>query len=51
MSYYQRTFGYAPGQFPIADQVFQRIVSLPFFARMTDEDVDRVISALGEILG
>jgi dTDP-4-amino-4,6-dideoxygalactose transaminase len=50
MSFYQRTFGYSPGQFPVADEVFGRIVSLPFFARMTDEDVDRVVSALGEIL-
>lgn len=49
MSYYQRTFGYSPGQFPVADEVFRRIVSLPFFARMTDEDVDRVANALGEI--
>lgn len=51
MSYYQRTFGYAPGQFPVADQVFHRIVSLPFFARMSDEDVERVVNALADILG
>ncbi len=50
MSYYQRAFGYSPGQFPVADEVFSRIVSLPFFARMTDEDVDRVVKAIGEIL-
>jgi dTDP-4-amino-4,6-dideoxygalactose transaminase len=50
MSYYQRTFGYSPGQFPVADEVFSRIVSLPFFARMADQDVDRVVNALGEIL-
>jgi len=51
MSYYQRAFGYSPGQFPVADEVFRRIVSLPFFARMADEDVDRVVNALGDILG
>ncbi len=51
MSFYQREFGYAPGQFPVADQVFDHIVSLPFFARMTDENVDRVVRTLGEILG
>lgn len=50
MSFYQRQFGYAPGQFPVADEVFGRIVSLPFFARMADEDINRVTSALGEIL-
>lgn len=51
MTYYRRAFGYRPGQFPVADEFFSRIVSLPFFARMTDEDVDRVIGAVGEILG
>lgn len=50
MTYYQRTFGYAPGQFPVADQVFSRVVSLPFFARMSDSDVERVVTALGEVL-
>ncbi len=47
MSYYQRAFGYSPGQFPVADEVFNRIVSLPFFARMRDEDVDRRGERLG----
>lgn len=50
MTYYQRAFGYKPGQFPVADVVFQRILSLPFFARMSNEDVDRVAEALKDIL-
>ena len=42
MSYYQRRFGYKTGDFPVAESVFNRIVSLPFFPRMTDSDVERV---------
>jgi len=42
MSYYQRRFGYREGDFPVAESVFNKIVSLPFFPRMTDSDVERV---------
>jgi len=42
MSYYQRRFGYQRGDFPVAESVFDRIVSLPFFPRMTDSDIERV---------
>jgi perosamine synthetase len=42
MSYYQRRFGYRAGDFPVAESVFNQIVSLPFFPRMTDGDVERV---------
>jgi len=42
MSYYQRRFGYQMGDFPVAESVFNRIVSLPFFPRMTDSDIERV---------
>jgi len=42
MSYYQRRFGYRAGDFPVAESVFNRIVSLPFFPRMTDCDIERV---------
>jgi dTDP-4-amino-4,6-dideoxygalactose transaminase len=42
MSYYQRRFGYRAGDFPVAESVFTQIVSLPFFPRMTDRDIERV---------
>ena len=42
MSYYQRRFGYRLGDFPVAEGVFNQIVSLPFFPRMSDSDVERV---------
>ncbi len=42
MSYYQSRFGYQAGDFPVAESVFSQIVSLPFFPRMTDSDIERV---------
>jgi len=48
-SLYQRGFGYSPGQFPNAERQFQRAVSLPIYASMTDEDVDFVLDALDDV--
>jgi dTDP-4-amino-4,6-dideoxygalactose transaminase len=49
MSFYQRAFGYARGDFPVAESLFDTILSLPFFPRMSDEDAERVARALEEI--
>lgn len=50
MTFYQRAFGYERGDFPVAEEAFQRILSLPLFARMSDGDVVRVARALDHIL-
>ncbi|MCU1309743.1 MAG: pseC [Candidatus Angelobacter sp.] len=50
MSFYQQQFGFKRGDFPVAEQVFDKIVSLPFFPRMSDDDVARVAGAMSSIL-
>jgi len=50
-SFYQRTFAYRLGDFPVAEEVFKRIVSLPLFPRMGDNDVLRVAREVREIFG
>jgi dTDP-4-amino-4,6-dideoxygalactose transaminase len=50
MSFYRQTFGYKPGDFPVAEHVFKRIVSLPLFPRMQDSDVARVAHELALIV-
>jgi dTDP-4-amino-4,6-dideoxygalactose transaminase len=50
MSFYKRTFGYRRGDFPIAERVFERIFSLPFFPRMQDSDVERVAGEVWSIV-
>jgi perosamine synthetase len=47
--YYQRTYGYRPGEFPVAEDYFDRCISLPIYPGMTDEDLHRVIEALHDI--
>ncbi|MFO0891116.1 MAG: DegT/DnrJ/EryC1/StrS family aminotransferase [Isosphaeraceae bacterium] len=39
-----------PGDFPISERVARDCLSLPLFPEMTDQQQDRVIAALGEIL-
>ena len=48
--YYRETFGWAPGDFPVADEAFETMVSLPLYTRMTDSAVDRVATAVEEIV-
>ena len=47
---YQRRFNYRRGDFPIAERVFDEIVSLPLYPTMTISDVSRVIHSLSDIL-
>jgi dTDP-4-amino-4,6-dideoxygalactose transaminase len=48
--YYRETFGWAPGDLPVADQAFETMVSLPLYTRMTETEVDRVATAVEEIV-
>jgi dTDP-4-amino-4,6-dideoxygalactose transaminase len=45
-----RKLGWKEGDFPHAEDIGRRILTLPLFPAMADGDVDRVCSALGEIL-
>lgn len=44
--YYREKFGFSPGDFPIAEDVAERSLALPFFPSMQESDVDRAVSAL-----
>ena len=44
--YYRDTFGYAPGDFPNAEWISDRTLSLPLSPKLTDEDVEDVIAAV-----
>lgn len=44
--YYRQIFGFNPGDFPRAEEVCERIVSLPLFPAMTDADHDRVLDVM-----
>lgn len=48
--YYRKNFGGREGLCPVAEKAYARILSLPMFAAMTDEDADDVISAMEKVL-
>jgi perosamine synthetase len=48
--YIIKRFGYKPGDFPIAEDLGQRGLALPFSARTTEKEVDYVCQALGKSL-
>jgi dTDP-4-amino-4,6-dideoxygalactose transaminase len=47
--YYREQFGFKRGDFPNAETISDRIVSLPLFPAMTDADQDRVIAAMKDL--
>jgi len=49
--YYRETFGFKPGDFPNAELIGERTVSLPFYPHMTEKDVQDVIKAVEKIVG
>jgi len=48
--YYQQRYGFAPDDFPVTMTEFNRLISLPLYPRMTDTDVDDVVSAIRDIV-
>lgn len=48
--YYRQTFGYTSGEFPNAEWISDRTLSLPLSARLTDDDVESVILAVRRTL-
>ena len=48
--YYKKTFGFRPDDFPNAKFISDRTISLPLSAKLTDQDVEDVITALCIVL-
>lgn len=48
--YYQRSWSYRPGDFPIAEAEYERCVSLPLYPSMSDSDIHRVIDAVASVV-
>jgi perosamine synthetase len=48
--YYRRTYGYEPGDLPVANLQYEREISLPIYPDLADGDVDYVVERLAAIL-
>ncbi len=48
--HYHKTFGYKRGDFPKTEKVYDRIVSLPLYPKMTEKDVEDVIAKVNKVV-
>lgn len=48
--YYRDTYGYKYGDFPQAESVYDRIISLPLYPKMSEDDVQDVIEAVQRVV-
>ena len=51
MTFYRETFGHREGEFPVCEDVASRSVALPFFPGLSEGQIERVATALREVLG
>ncbi len=48
--YYREKYGYQPEDFPVTYREYKRVVSLPLYPRMDNNDVEYVIDAVMEVI-
>lgn len=49
-SFFRSRYGFEPGDFPVADRIFARSLTLPLYAHMTRSDQERVAEELKKLL-
>jgi perosamine synthetase len=47
--FYQKSFGYKPGDFPAAEAEYARALSLPIYPTMTGAEINAVIQAVADV--
>lgn len=48
--YYAKKYGYKEGDFPAAETVFSKIISLPLYPKLTDGEIQHIISMVKEMI-
>lgn len=49
--HYQKRYGYRPGDFRQAEDIFQRTISLPIWPGMTEDQIERVAGTVMQLCG
>ena len=44
-------FGYKPGDLPVAEELYEGLVSIPLYPKMTDDDQASVVEAIKDVIG
>ena len=48
---YYQNLGYKKGQWPVTEREYERIISLPMFPKMNDQDMSDAIEAVKKVIG
>ena len=46
LSYYQKRLGYKKGDFPIAEKVYDRSISIPLYPSLTDIEIEKIVKEI-----
>ncbi len=49
--YYREHFKYRAGSFPVAERYYSRCLTLPLFPKMSDDDINDVITSVHKVIG
>lgn len=49
--FYRERFGYGPGLCPVAERAYERLLSLPMYPALRDEDVEWVVESVTQVVG
>jgi len=49
--FYQQHYGTGPGDCPVAESAYERLLTLPLYPAMSDSDVSDVVEAMSKVLG
>jgi dTDP-4-amino-4,6-dideoxygalactose transaminase/nucleoside-diphosphate-sugar epimerase len=48
--FYRRALPYKPGDFPVCERIYQGLISLPIYPKMTWNEIDRVVDSVKKII-
>ena len=51
LKYYRQKFGYKEGDFPVAEKIGNRTISIPLYPKLKDVEIDYVIKTVKEVIG
>ena len=50
LKYFRERFGYRPEDFPVANEIGRRTISLPLYPKLTEKEVETVCKTLGRVI-
>ena len=50
LNYFKNEFGYKPGDFPVANEIGRRTISLPLYPKLTEEKIQKICRIFKEMM-